>query len=163
MIQSIPAGKGVLRLCKTISIRFQNKWLLLLLFSIFLGGCKKVVEETGIVNVCPVVVSTDPMNNAVDVALTKTVSAVFNTDMAPATINASSFVIKQGTQIIAGVVGPTAAGTTFTFKSDAPLLPFTKYSGTITTASTDKFRTAMVADYLWSFTTIPQLRVSSGL
>ncbi len=163
MIQSIPAGKGMLRLCKTFSTHFQNKWLLLLLFSIFAGGCKKVTEETGIVNVCPVVVSTDPMNNAVDVALTKTVSATFNADMAPATINTSSFVIRQGTQIISGVVAATSVGTTFTFKSDAPLLPFTKYSGTITTASTDKFRTAMLADYLWSFTTIPQLRVSSNL
>jgi hypothetical protein len=163
MIQSIPVGKGILYIYKNFSTLFHNKWLLLLLFSIFAGGCKKVTEETGIVNVCPIVVSTDPMNNAVDVALTKTVSATFNTDMAPATINAGSFVIRQGTQIISGVVAPTSVGTTFTFKSDAPLLPFTKYSGTITTASTDKFRTAMLADYLWSFTTIPQLKVTTNL
>jgi uncharacterized repeat protein (TIGR02543 family) len=162
MIQSLPSGKGILHICTSFSTLFHNKWLLLLLFAVFAGGCKKVTEETGIINVCPIVVSTDPMNLAVDVALTKTISATFNTDMAPGTINANTFVIRQGTQIISGVVAPTSVGTTFTFKPDVPLLPFTKYSGTITTAVTDKFRSAMLADHLWSFTTIPQLKVTSS-
>lgn len=141
---------------------FNAKWLALLLLIIIASGCKKVVEQTGLVGVCPVVVSTDPTDKAVDVALNKLVSATFNTDMSPATITASSFSLKQGTQIISGTVAPTAMGTTFTFKPDVPLLPFTKYTGIITTAATDKFRTAMVTDYTWSFTTIPQLTVAAN-
>ncbi|MDB5210106.1 MAG: cell wall/surface repeat protein, partial [Sediminibacterium sp.] len=46
------------------------------------------------------------------------------------------------------------------FKPDVALLPFTKYTGTITTTATDKFHTAMVADYVWTFTTIPQITLS---
>jgi uncharacterized repeat protein (TIGR02543 family) len=34
-----------------------------------------------------------------------------------------------------------------------------KYTGTVTNQVTDNFRTAMVSDYIWTFTTIPQLNV----
>jgi hypothetical protein len=120
------------RAYKYCSEMFNTKWFMLLLLVIITGSCKKVVEETGLVGVCPVVVSTDPTDKAVDVALAKLISATFNTDMSPATITAASFSIKQGTQIISGTVAPTAVGTNFTFKPDVPLLPFTKYTGTIT-------------------------------
>ncbi|MES2374341.1 MAG: ice-binding family protein [Bacteroidota bacterium] len=148
------------RVYKCCSEMINAKWIMLLLLIIISGSCKKVVEEQGLVGLCPVVVSTDPTDKAVDVALAKLISATFNTDMSPATITAASFSIKQGTQIISGTVAPTAIGTTFTFKPDVSLLPFTKYTGTITTTAKDKFRTAMVADYVWSFTTIPQLTVT---
>lgn len=151
---------SLLRVYKCCSEMINAKWLMLLLLIIISGSCKKVVEEQGLVGVCPVVVSTDPTDKAVDVALAKLISATFNTDMNPATITAASFSIKQGTQIISGTVAPTATGTTFTFKPDVALLPFTKYTGIISTTATDKFRTAMVADYIWSFTTIPQLTVT---
>ena len=103
------------------------------------------------------------MDKAVDVVLNKTVSATFNTDMNPSTINSTTFTIRQGTQIIPGTVAPTSSGTTFTFKPEVPLLPFTKYTGTITNVAADKFRTAMVSDYVWTFTTIPLLTVSTNL
>jgi uncharacterized repeat protein (TIGR02543 family) len=151
------------RVYKCCSGMINTKWLMLLLLIIISGSCKKVVEEQGLVGLCPVVVSTDPSDKAVDVALAKLISATFNTDMSAATITNASFSIKQGTQIISGTVAPTATGTTFTFKPDVALLPFTKYTGTITTTATDKFRTAMVADYVWSFTTIPQLTVAPNL
>jgi uncharacterized repeat protein (TIGR02543 family) len=142
---------------------FTNKWLIALLLLVIAAGCKKVTEVSGIVGVCPVVVSTDPADKAVDVALNKLVSATFNTDMSPATVTAASFSLKQGTQIISGTVAPTAIGTIFTFKPDVALLPFTKYTGTITTATTDKFKTAMVSDFVWSFTTIPQITTAVNL
>ncbi len=142
---------------------FTNKWLIALLLLVIAAGCKKVTEVSGIVGVCPVVVSTDPSDKAVDVALNKLVSATFNTDMSPATITAASFSLKQGTQIISGTVAPTTIGTIFTFKPDVALLPFTKYTGTITTAATDKFKTAMVSDFVWSFTTIPQITTAVNL
>jgi len=151
---------SLLNTCKSYARLFNSKWLLAVLLVVFAAGCKKVVEETGIVGVCPVVVSTDPTDKAVDVALNKVVSVTFNTDMNPATINSATFTIKQGTQIISGTVAPTANAAVFTFKPDVPFLPFTKYTGTVTTASTDKFRTAMVSDYVWTFTTIPQVTIS---
>ncbi|MBC7936374.1 MAG: DUF3494 domain-containing protein [Rhizobacter sp.] len=139
---------------------FKYQWLSLLLLVVFSAGCKKVTEEAGIVNPCPVVVATDPTDKAGDVALNKMVSATFNTTMEAATINNSTFTIRQGSSLISGTVASTAIGTTFTFKPDVALLPFIKYTGTITTAVTDKFRISMVSDYVWTFTTIPQVTLS---
>lgn len=138
---------------------FNNKWFLILLMVAFSAGCKKDIEKPGIVNPCPIVVSTDPMDKAVDVALNKLISATFNTTINPATVNKTTFTIRQGANIISGTVSPTAIGTIFTFKPDVPLLPFTKYTGTISTGVEDKFRSAMLADYVWTFTTIPEVRL----
>lgn len=131
-----------------------------MLVVVFLAGCKKDDFEGEIVGLCPVV-TTDPMDKAVDVVLGKLITATFNTSMNSATINNSTFIIKQGTNQISGKVEPTANGAVFTFKPDVPLLPFTKYTGTITTGAKDTLRTAMAADYVWSFTTIPQVSVTA--
>ncbi|MEO7530828.1 MAG: ice-binding family protein [Sediminibacterium sp.] len=158
-----PLRGTLLHVPKFYSRIFHHTRLMLLFLLVFSAGCKKVVEETGIVGVCPIVTATDPTDKAVDVALAKLISVTFNTDMNPASITATSFTIRQGTQIISGTVAPTSNGAVFTFKPDVPLLPFLTYTGTITTAATDKFRTAMVADYVWTFTTIPQLTVTPNL
>ena len=139
---------------------FNTMWSLVLLLVVFLAGCKKDDFQGEVVGLCPVVVSTDPMDKAVDVVLNKLISATFNTNMNSATINNSTFTIKQGTTLVSGVLAPTANGAVFTFKPDVDLLPFTTYTGTITTGAKDTLRTAMVADYVWTFTTIPQLTVS---
>ena len=142
--------------------RFNALRFIGLLLAVFIFGCKKDDFKDEIVGLCPVVVSTDPTDKAVDVVLDKLISATFNTNMEPATINKTTFTIKQGTTLIAGTVAPTATGTIFTFKPDVPLLPFTTYTGTISTGATDPFRTAMVADYVWTFTTIPEIKLSSN-
>ena len=74
--------------------------MIALLLITFAAGCKKVTEDPGIAGVCPVIVSTDPLDKAVDVVLDKTITATFNTDLNAATINSNSFSIRQGTQII---------------------------------------------------------------
>ncbi|MBC7913468.1 MAG: DUF3494 domain-containing protein [Pyrinomonadaceae bacterium] len=135
---------------------------LLLLMAVITSGCKKDSFTGEIIGLCPVVVSTDPANLAVDVTLPKVITATFNTDMAPLTINKTTFKIAQGSTEISGTVAPTASGKTFSFTPDVPLLPFTMYTGTITTGAKDTLRTAMVADYVWTFTTIPQLSLSSS-
>lgn len=155
-------GDGLLRASQVFSKLFNNKWLIVLLMFVIAAGCKKVTEEPGIISPCPVVVSTDPMDKAVNVALNKVISVTFNTDMNPETINGNSFTIKLGTQIITGTVAATTSGTTFTFTPEVALLPFRTYTGTITTAATDKFRTAMVSNYVWTFTTIPLVTLSAN-
>ena len=135
---------------------------LVLLFTVFMAGCKKDDYKGAIQGVCPVVASTDPMNKAVDVVLNKVISVTFNTAMRPASISNTTFTIMQGSTIIAGTVAPTANNAVFTFTPTAPLLPFTKYTGTITTAATDTLGSAMVSNYVWNFTTIPQVTLSSN-
>jgi len=140
-------------------------WSLLFLLIIFSGACKKITETAGIIGVCPVVVSTDPTDKAVDVAASKLISVTFNTPMDSTTVNAVTFTIRQGSAILPGTVAPTLSSATFTFQPSVPLLPFTKYTGTITSGvqgAKDKFHTAMVSDYTWTFTTIPQLTVSAN-
>ncbi|MDB4903275.1 MAG: cell wall/surface repeat protein [Mucilaginibacter sp.] len=132
---------------------------LVLLFTVFIAGCKKDNFKGAIQGVCPVV-TTDPMDKAVDVVLNKVITATFNTAMKPATINNTTFTIMQGTTVVAGTVAPTANGAVFTFTPTAALLPFTVYTGTITTGAKDTLGTALVSNYVWTFTTIPQLTLS---
>ncbi len=140
---------------------FKAIWSLILLITVLASGCKKDDYKGEIKGVCPVVVSTDPADKAADIVLNKAISATFNTSMAPSTINAKTFIIKQGATAIAGTITTANNGTVFTFTPTQPLLPFVTYTGTITAAVTDTLRTAMVSDYSWTFTTIPQVTLTS--
>lgn len=150
-----------LRKSRSYSKPFNTIWYMLLLLFVFAAGCKKDTFTGEIHGVCPVV-ATDPADKAVNVVLGKVVTATFNTAMNPATINSTTFTLTQGSTAIAGTVAPTSNNAVFTFTPTAPLLPFTVYTGTITTGATDTLRTALVSNYVWTFTTIPQLTVTSS-
>lgn len=142
-------------------------WSFIILLAVFIAGCKKDDFGGEIVGLCPVV-TTDPANGAVDVAVNKVITLTFNTDMEASTINSTTVLLKQGTTSISGTVAPTADGKVFTFTptptapSTEGLLPFTTYTGTVTTGATDTLRTAMAADYVWTFTTVPRVTLSSN-
>lgn len=137
---------------------------LFLLFSLgflfIISGCKKDDFDGEISGLCPVVTS-DPINGAVDVAVNKVIGLTFNTDMNGSTIDATTVTLKQGNTVVPGVVGPAINGTAFTFTPDTDLLPFTTYTGTVTTAAQDTLRTAMAENYVWTFTTVPRITLSS--
>jgi hypothetical protein len=99
----------------------------------------------------PVVITTDPINNAIAVKFDKTISATFNMIMNPATLNATTFKVTQGANTVAGAI--TYAGTTVSFVPTNPLLANEIYSVTITNGVKNSLNTAMVADYTWVFTT----------
>jgi len=162
MNKKITVFKDSIQLCRSMDYSKIGRSVcyIALLFVAFLAGCKKDDFEGEVVGVCPVV-TTDPMDKAVDVILGKTITATFNTSMNASTINNSTFILKQGTTTIAGKVGPASNGAVFTFDPDVDLLPFTTYTGIITTGAKDTLRTSMVADYIWTFTTIPVLKVSA--
>ena len=132
---------------------------LMLLVTMLTSGCKKDDYKGEIKGECPVVVSTDPADKAVDVVLNKAIAVTFNTSMAPSTITNKTFTIQQGATAIAGTI--TGDGTVFTFTPAQPLLPFAVYTGTIKASVTDTLRTAMVSDYTWTFTTIPQVTLTA--
>jgi len=144
---------------------FRRKWVLFLLPLLYFSDCKKVTEEVGLVGVCPIVVSTNPVDSAVNVNIGASVAAVFNEVMDSSTINVQTFTLFQGSTPIAGVV--TYSGTTATFMPLATLMPNTKYTATITTGVRDRAKNAMVLDYVWTFTTgaapdiIPPIVVST--
>jgi len=106
-------------------------------------------------------VTTDPANNATGVLLNKVIVATFSVPMDSLTLKtpASNFTIKQGTTLVTGKFSYTSNTASFTPTSN--LAPWTVYTGTITTGVKNTLGTPMAADYVWSFTTIPQLTLSS--
>ena len=110
----------------------------------------------------PPTVSSDPANNATGVLLNKVIVATFSVPMDSLTIKspATTFTIKQGTTTVAGKFSYTS--TTASFTPTVPLSPFTIYTGTITTGAKNMKGTSLAADYIWNFTTIPQVTLSSN-
>jgi tetrahydromethanopterin S-methyltransferase subunit B len=101
----------------------------------------------------PTVTSTDPGNSSTGVATNKQVSASFSRAMDPATINTTTFTMKQGTTPIAGAV--SYAGTAATFAPTSLLATSTTYVATISTGAKDGSGLGIAADYSWSFATGP--------
>jgi len=126
---------------------------------VLVSGCKKDTYLPK-VGVCPLVVSTIPINGAVGVPLNQVVSATFNEAMNPATINASSITLTATMNIagtkaalvpIAGKV--TYSGMTATFTPSTPLVSNTTYTGRVTTGAKDQMGNALQEDYVWTFNT----------
>lgn len=99
----------------------------------------------------PLVVSTDPANAAVDVSPNKIITATFNMSMNPATLNANTFIVRQGTTVIPGTI--TYAGTMVSFTPTTPLDENKIYVATITKGAENTIGTELARDYIWSFTT----------
>jgi len=140
---------------------FNITWMMLLLLTVFMWQCRKDDFKGETTGVCPLVISTDPANNATSVVSSKIITATFNENMDPATINTTSFLLSQGTSSVTGTVTPTS-GPTATFTPASPLAPFTLYTATIKKGVKDPMSNALQADYVWSFTTQPQVTVSSN-
>ena len=130
---------------------FNNKYFMVLLLAVFAAGCRKVVEENGLTGVCPIVISTSPVNNATGVSINTIISALFNEAMNASTINTTTFTLKQGTTAVAGIV--TYADSTASFSPTNYLAVNTVYTATITTGVKDPAGNAPLNDYVWSFTT----------
>lgn len=101
--------------------------------------------------VAPIVITTDPVNLAIGVALNKKVAATFSEAMDPLTISTATMNLKQGLTPIAGAV--SYVGTTATFSPTLALLGNTVYTATVTAGAKDLAGNPLAADYVWSFTT----------
>ncbi|RYJ52011.1 DUF3494 domain-containing protein [Flavobacterium petrolei] len=106
--------------------------------------------STGL-TVTPMVATTDPEDKTNNVVLNKLVSVTFNMPMKASTISTTSYTLKQGTTAVSGTV--TYSGSTATFIPSAPLAANTVYTATISKAVTNLDNTALMADYVWQFTT----------
>jgi uncharacterized repeat protein (TIGR02543 family) len=99
----------------------------------------------------PTVNSTDPVDLATAVALNQKVAATFSKTMDASTITTATFTLKQGTTSVSGFV--SYSGTIAIFTPAGNLLASTVYTATITTGSKDLTGTALVSNYIWTFTT----------
>lgn len=99
----------------------------------------------------PTIIATDPLNNAINVNLLKTVTANFSVAMDPTTINATSFTLKQGTTVVLGTV--SYSGITASFDPTLALQEGKVYTATITTAAKNTAGIPVATNYVWNFTT----------
>lgn len=103
-------------------------------------------------NLLPIVISTNPQDNEVNVPLNQTITATFNQAMNGTTINISTFTLFQNVNQIDGVV--TYNGTVASFNPVDDLLPNVTYTATITTGATSALGDQMANQYQWTFTTL---------
>lgn len=164
MIQKFPYSLGY---AQSFSIKASLK--VFNLFSIFvimllasLAGCKKDNFDGEVKGICPVVISTVPLDKAVDVNHDQVISATFNTEMEASSINELTFTVKKDNIAIDGLVAATSNPKVFTFTPSQELAPFETYTGTVTVGAVDSFNTALEKDYVWTFTTIPQVTLLSA-
>jgi hypothetical protein len=99
----------------------------------------------------PTVTSTINANGATGVATNTQVGASFSEAMDASTITSSTFTLKQGASSIAGTLA--YSGVSALFAPSAALSPSTLYTATISTGAKDVAGNAMVAPYVWSWTT----------
>jgi len=118
--------------------------IIALLSIALMAGCEK--QDTSLRST-----STDPLQNVTGVPRNQVIAFTFSEAMDPSTINASTFTLKQGSNVVPGVV--TYSGTTATFTPTNVLAASTVYTATMTTGAKTLAGNSLAANTVWSFTT----------
>ena len=126
-----------------------------LILTMFMGSCKKDNYKE-IIGTCPIVVTTDPANLAVNVPLNKVIKVTFNERMNPSTINQMSFTLK-GIAKISGTLTYDDANASMSFTPSLPLVINTTYTGIVATSIQDMMGQSLQTEYVWIFSTGPTL------
>ena len=144
-------------------INYYN-WLFFSLCFLITIGCNKSLETQGIQALCPVVTSSDPMNQAVDIVYGQVIKITFNTEMDSTSIENNSFFIQHAATnaILVGKIATTDDPAVYTFRPYIPLLSFTNYKITVRKNVKNRFNIGMLEDYTSIFTTIPTLSLLSS-
>ncbi|WP_197077325.1 ice-binding family protein [Lacinutrix sp. Hel_I_90] len=101
--------------------------------------------------IAPTVVSTDPLDNAVAVALNKAIGITFDETMNSATFTATSFTLVQGANTISGAI--EYANKTARFIPDTILDAGLTYTATVSTDVTDLAGNPLEVSKTWTFIT----------
>jgi len=116
-----------------------------------------MIHPTGLVIAAeptpPAVIFTNPSVGARAVHTYTLVSATFNEDMNPSTINSSTFFVSQGAVHVAGSIGYIAVSKVAVFYPGMPLAPNTIYTATITTGVRNLSGEPLAKDVAWTFIT----------
>jgi hypothetical protein len=99
----------------------------------------------------PSIVATTPVGGATEVAPNQKVTIVFSAAMDPATVNATTFTLEQGTTATAGVV--SSVGNMATFAPSDDLAAGVTFTATITTGAKGSDGQPLAGDHVWTFTT----------
>lgn len=99
----------------------------------------------------PTVASTIPAASITGVATNRSITAIFNETMTPATINGQTFILRNGVTSIPGTVA--YAYNTAVFTPASELAATTKYTATVNRGATNLAGRGLATSYAWSFTT----------
>lgn len=117
------------------------------------GGMDAVASSDAAFDPAPEIVSTDPEDGEALVPLDTNIRATFSEPMRAATLNTSTFVLRQGATNIPGTVTYVEATRTVTFDPASPLANETIYRASIDTGAQDLANQGLPARYEWTFTT----------
>lgn len=129
--------------------RIKQFSTIVIAFIALLSGCAKD-DFQEVVGLCPLVISTSPINGATSVSEKKVITATFNEEMNPSTFTNASFTVVGATPV-SGTI--SYSGSTVTFKPNADLAANTTFICKLTTAIKDLRGNALQADYIWTFST----------
>jgi hypothetical protein len=101
----------------------------------------------------PTVIATMPSTAATGVAINSALTATFSEAMSPATLTPLTFTVTGGGGAVSGAVSYNPGGSIASFKPAANLAANTVYTATISTGAADLAGAALVANYVWTFTT----------
>ncbi|HET8902820.1 MAG TPA: ice-binding family protein [Saccharospirillum sp.] len=117
------------------------------------GGSGNLENDTTVI-ASLAVTSTAPANTATAVGTNTKVVAVFNRSMQSDTISSSSFTLQgAGETQVVSAVAYNADTQTAILTPNAALTASTVYTATVTTAVEDDTNTALLSNFVWSFTT----------
>jgi hypothetical protein len=126
------------------------RWIMIFILPLLMLQCSKE-DPADQDDIKPTVTSTISVNLAENVALNSMSTATFSEAMDPLTMTSLTFSLKQGTNVVPGVV--TYTGLVAGFAPSANLAANTLYTATITTGAQDLAGNALAGNYVWSFTT----------
>jgi hypothetical protein len=110
-------------------------------------SCSKIMlKDSG-----PSVLSTSPVNNTKNVAVTALPGITLNSQLDAAGQASAAFILMQGTTNVPGTIN--FSGKTVTFTPAVQLLPDKSYTCRFSTQSTDASNNPIEIDYTWNFTT----------
>ena len=106
----------------------------------------------------PTVLSTSPVNNATNVAISTTITAEVSEALNAASITNTSVLLQNGAISVPATLGYTPGSTTITLTPASPLAEKTLYTVTLKGGAgadriLDVAGNALAADYVWNFTT----------
>mgnify|MGYP001398950234 CR=1 FL=1 len=105
----------------------------------------------------PTVTFTSPVKGAPSAPVSQNINAAFSENMDPATINSSTFTLKQGKTPVSGKV--TSTSSTAIFTPARNLEKGKVYTATVTTGARDLAGNPMAKEYQWDFTAYATPRV----
>jgi hypothetical protein len=131
--------------------------LLTLPLAVLIAGCGSSNKSTNPDTTPPTVLSTNPNDGAVGVAL---INATFSEPMMASSINSTSFTVTgPGVTVVAGAVSYDADNNRASFVPTSDLALATSFTATILTTVKDISGNALANIYVWHFSTFDSLIV----